>query len=60
MYTGFAVRTALAMGVNREPGPNTRKTIAQLKAESRMWWYVLQSDSVPMSYLLIEQGPLLA
>lgn len=38
MYTGFAVRTALAMGVNREPGPDTKKTSAQLKAESRTWW----------------------
>ncbi|EUC40259.1 hypothetical protein COCMIDRAFT_41389 [Bipolaris oryzae ATCC 44560] len=49
MYVGFAVRTALAMGVNRDPGPNTRKTIAQLKAESRMWW-CLYSLEVEISF----------
>lgn len=40
MYTGMAVRTALAMGINREPGPDTKKDPAQLRAESRTWWYV--------------------
>lgn len=40
MYIGLAVRTALAMGINREPGPDTNKDLNQLKAESRTWWYV--------------------
>lgn len=38
MYLGLAVRTALAMGINREPGPDTKKDHAQLRAESRTWW----------------------
>ncbi|PVH92608.1 hypothetical protein DM02DRAFT_543275 [Periconia macrospinosa] len=47
MYTGFAVRTALAMGMNREPGSNTQKTTAQLKAESRTWWEISFSIGRP-------------
>ncbi|KAM0322738.1 hypothetical protein ACHAQA_009329 [Verticillium albo-atrum] len=39
MYVGLAVRTALAMGINRVPGPNTRSDPAKLKAESRTWWF---------------------
>jgi hypothetical protein len=38
MYVGLAVRTALAMGINREPGPNTKVDPAQRRAESRTWW----------------------
>ncbi|OLN96829.1 putative transcriptional regulatory protein YJL206C-like protein 1 [Colletotrichum chlorophyti] len=38
MYVGLAVRTALAMGINREPGPGVKKAPAQLRAESRTWW----------------------
>lgn len=41
MYVGLAVRTALAMGINREPSPQSKKPISQLKAEARTWWYVL-------------------
>jgi hypothetical protein len=40
MYIGLAVRTSLAMGINREPPPDTKKDLAQLRAESRTWWYV--------------------
>jgi hypothetical protein len=46
MYIGMAVRTALAMGINREPGPDSKKDVTQLRIESRTWWYV---DGVPMS-----------
>ncbi|AEO63828.1 uncharacterized protein THITE_2010769, partial [Thermothielavioides terrestris NRRL 8126] len=38
MYIGLAVRTALAMGINREPGPGTKKDPAELRAEARTWW----------------------
>ncbi|KAK8024710.1 polyketide synthase [Apiospora arundinis] len=38
MYVGLAVRTALAMGINRNPGPNSKKPSTQLRAESRTWW----------------------
>lgn len=38
MYVGLAVRTALAMGINREPGPGVKKEPAQLRAETRTWW----------------------
>lgn len=38
MYIGLAVRTALAMGINREPGPDTSKPASLLKAEARLWW----------------------
>ncbi|OHW97257.1 C6 transcription factor [Colletotrichum incanum] len=38
MYVGLAVRTALAMGINREPGPDVKKEPARLRAESRTWW----------------------
>lgn len=37
-YIGMAVRTALAVGINREPGPNCKKSPAQLRAEARTWW----------------------
>ncbi|KAJ4304480.1 hypothetical protein N0V90_000006 [Kalmusia sp. IMI 367209] len=47
MYVGLAVRTALAMGVNRDPGPGTRKTVPQLKAESRTWWEISFSIGRP-------------
>ena len=41
MYVGLAVRTALAIGINREPPPGSKKDSALLKAESRTWWSVL-------------------
>jgi hypothetical protein len=37
-YIGLAVRTALAAGINREPGPNCKKSPSQLRAEARTWW----------------------
>jgi hypothetical protein len=40
MYIGQAVRTALAMGIDREPSPNTKKDVAQLAVEARTWWCV--------------------
>lgn len=40
MYVGLAIRTALAMGINREPGPNSKKPPSLLRAETRTWWYV--------------------
>jgi hypothetical protein len=40
MYVGLAIRTALAMGINRESGPNSKKPPSLLRAESRTWWYV--------------------
>ncbi|KAH6638674.1 fungal-specific transcription factor domain-containing protein [Truncatella angustata] len=46
MYVGLAVRTALAMGINREPPPESRKPLSQLKAEARTWWglYSLETE----------------
>lgn len=38
MYIGLAVRTALAMGINREPASDTSKPASVLKAEARLWW----------------------
>lgn len=38
MYIGLAVRTALAMGINREPDPDTSKPASMVKAETRLWW----------------------
>lgn len=38
MYVGLAVRTALAMGINREPTSGTTKPPSMLKAEARLWW----------------------
>ncbi|POS73531.1 hypothetical protein DHEL01_v208074 [Diaporthe helianthi] len=45
-YIGMAVRTALAVGINREPGPNCKKSPAQLRAEARTWWgiYSLEEE----------------
>ena len=40
MYVGLAVRTALAIGINREPGPMTKRNATRLKEESRTWWYI--------------------
>ncbi|KAJ5284571.1 hypothetical protein N7505_002551 [Penicillium chrysogenum] len=37
MYIGLAIRTALAMGINREPGTNSKKSADLRKAESRTW-----------------------
>ncbi|KAF4426060.1 hypothetical protein F53441_14156 [Fusarium austroafricanum] len=46
MYVGLAIRTALAMGINREPGPNSKKPPSVLRAESRTWWglYSLETE----------------
>ncbi|PNH44394.1 hypothetical protein VD0004_g3306 [Verticillium dahliae] len=46
-------RTALAMGINRGPGPNARTDTARLKAESRTWWglYSLETSMVDFSRL---------
>ncbi|KAI1848414.1 hypothetical protein JX266_005720 [Neoarthrinium moseri] len=46
MYVGLAVRTALAMGINREPSAHSRKNVSQLKAETRTWWglYSLETE----------------
>ncbi|KAK9776256.1 putative Fungal-specific transcription factor domain-containing protein [Seiridium cardinale] len=46
MYVGLAVRTALAMGINREPNPQSKKPISQLRAEARTWWglYSLETE----------------
>ncbi|KAK2606862.1 hypothetical protein N8I77_005585 [Diaporthe amygdali] len=45
-YIGMAVRTALAVGINREPGPNCKRSPAQLRAEARTWWgiYSLEEE----------------
>lgn len=51
MYVGMAVRTALAIGINRSSGPNTRKSSVQLRAESRTWW-VLYSLETEMSFAM--------
>ncbi|CAH0033315.1 unnamed protein product [Clonostachys rhizophaga] len=46
MYGGLAVRTALAMGINREPQPNQKLDTALTKAASRTWWslYSLETE----------------
>ncbi|KAL2696214.1 hypothetical protein AAEP93_002628 [Penicillium crustosum] len=46
MYVGLAIRTALAMGINREPGTNVKKSADLRKAESRTWWglYSLETE----------------
>lgn len=46
MYVGLAVRTALAMGINREPPRTHEQSIEQVKAESRTWWglYSLETE----------------
>ncbi|KAJ3456060.1 hypothetical protein MRS44_016083 [Fusarium solani] len=46
MYVGLAIRTALAMGINRESGPNSKKPPSLLRAESRTWWglYSLETE----------------
>ncbi|KAH8201690.1 hypothetical protein TruAng_004128 [Truncatella angustata] len=53
MYVGLAVRTALAMGINREPPPESRKPLSQLKAEARTWWglYSLET-TIAVAYRL--------
>jgi hypothetical protein len=62
MYTGLAVRTALAMGINREPRSNAKKSLALLKAETRTWWYVFLSklsqvyDQVKSMLILSTRG----
>lgn len=48
-YIGLAVRTALAMGINRQPGPNSEKSAAQLRAQARTWWgiYSVEEQAFP-------------
>ncbi|ROW17103.1 hypothetical protein VPNG_01391 [Cytospora leucostoma] len=45
-YIGLAVRTALAMGINRQPRPNSRKSAAQLKAQARTWWGIYSLEEL--------------
>lgn len=40
MYVGLAVRTALAIGINRSPPGTSKKDPEVVKAETRTWWYV--------------------
>ncbi|KAF3765405.1 bZIP transcription factor MafK transcription N-6 adenine-specific DNA methylase [Cryphonectria parasitica EP155] len=45
-FTGLAGRTAVAMGINRQPGPHSKKSAALIKAEARTWWalYSLEEE----------------
>ena len=40
MYVGFAVRIALAIGINRSPPRTSEKDPEVIKSETRTWWYV--------------------
>ena len=51
MYVGLAVRTALAIGINRAAGPNSRKSPVQIRADSRTWWG-LYSFETEMSFAM--------
>uniref|UniRef100_A0A8H7TWF8 Xylanolytic transcriptional activator regulatory domain-containing protein n=1 Tax=Bionectria ochroleuca TaxID=29856 RepID=A0A8H7TWF8_BIOOC len=46
IYVSLAIRTALAIGINREPGPNSKKPASLLRAETRTWWglYSLETE----------------
>ncbi|OQD98815.1 hypothetical protein PENSOL_c008G04311 [Penicillium solitum] len=62
MYVGLAIRTALAMGINREPGTNAKKSAYLRKAESRTWWfynvtYTVFAASTILIYLAQEAIP---
>ncbi|OQE79313.1 hypothetical protein PENNAL_c0052G02003 [Penicillium nalgiovense] len=61
MYIGLAIRTALAMGINREPGTNSKSADLR-KAESRTWWfynvtYTVFAASIILIYLAQEAIP---
>lgn len=43
MYVGLAVRTALAIGINRSPPEMSKKDLEVVKAETRTWWYAFRS-----------------
>jgi len=51
MYVGQAVRTALAIGINREPPANVQKDVEILKSEARTWWG-LYSLEMEMSFAM--------
>jgi hypothetical protein len=53
-YIGMAVRTALAVGINREPGPNCKKSPAQLRAEARTWWGIYSLEECVSSPVSVE------
>ncbi|KAB5518851.1 fungal-specific transcription factor domain-containing protein [Coniochaeta sp. 2T2.1] len=46
MYVGLAVRTALAIGINRGPPSTSNKDREVIKAETRTWWglYSLETE----------------
>ncbi|KAB5543092.1 fungal-specific transcription factor domain-containing protein [Coniochaeta sp. 2T2.1] len=46
MYVGLAVRTALAIGINRSPPTTSNKDPEVIKAETRTWWglYSLETE----------------
>ncbi|KAJ3544096.1 hypothetical protein NM208_g3236 [Fusarium decemcellulare] len=48
MYGGQAVRTALAIGINREPQPGQNRDPMLTKTETRTWW-ALYSLEIEMS-----------
>ncbi|KAH7159517.1 fungal-specific transcription factor domain-containing protein [Dactylonectria estremocensis] len=51
MYVGQAVRTALAIGINREPPAHLQRDVESVKAESRTWWG-LYSLEMEMSFAM--------
>ncbi|KAF3022171.1 hypothetical protein E8E15_003034 [Penicillium rubens] len=56
MYIGLAIRTALAMGINREPGTNSKKSADLRKAESRTWCYTSNGIVWLSTFLEKSQG----
>ncbi|KAI8676283.1 C6 transcription factor [Fusarium sp. Ph1] len=51
MYGGIAIRTALAIGMNREPQPGQKRDPALSRAESRTWW-CLYSLEIEMAFAM--------
>ncbi|KAK7419267.1 hypothetical protein QQX98_003419 [Neonectria punicea] len=51
MYVGQAVRTALAIGINREPPAHLQRDVECLKAESRTWWGLYSLEMYPTKLL---------
>ncbi|KAM6529314.1 hypothetical protein FALCPG4_007453 [Fusarium falciforme] len=51
MYGGLAVRTALAMGMNREPQPRQKRDPVLTRSESRTWW-CLYSLEIEMAFAM--------
>lgn len=41
MYIGWSVRTALAIGLNRQPPQRSREDLTYSKAAWKTWWLVL-------------------